>query len=76
MIGMVCRYLYENNKDNLEDILRGTVHYSRLVELGFEKDRILSKDEYSSCVAVYRDGVIGILKICVTKFADLWVKYP
>lgn len=62
-LGMVCRYLYENNKDNLEDILRGTVHYSRLVELGFEKDiEYCLKMNTAPIVAVYRDGVIRDIK--------------
>ena len=58
-LGMVCRYLYENNEDDLERILRGTYHYSRLVELGYEKDiEYCLKMNTAPIVPIYQDGVI------------------
>lgn len=58
-LGIVCRYLYENNEDDLERILRGTYHYSRLVELGYEKDiEYCLKMNTAPIVPIYQDGVI------------------
>jgi len=58
-LGLVSCYMYENNKDDLNGILRNTYHYSWLVELGLEKDieDCLSIDT-APIVPVYRHGVI------------------
>jgi len=60
-LGMACCYMYENNKDNLNEILKDTRHYSRLVELGFTNDiEECLRIDTAPIVPIYRGGVIKV----------------
>ncbi|HHV59569.1 MAG TPA: 2-phosphosulfolactate phosphatase [Clostridiaceae bacterium] len=57
-LGLAGCFMYEKNRDNLAGILRNTLHYSRLVGLGFDKDiEVCLSLDTSPVVPVYRDGV-------------------
>lgn len=62
-LSIVASALYESTKDDLDSLLKDTVHYKRMMELGLEKDI-----EY--CLTLNAAPVVGVFKDGVIKCLD------
>ncbi len=62
-LGLTAEFMYQNSKDDIHGVLSKTLHYSRLKELGLQKDLDdCLKQDTAPIVPIYSDGVVRSLE--------------